>query len=50
MLKGRSTLAACIALAMIGGTTFCDAASAADAKKPNIVIIWGDDVGQFQSR
>jgi hypothetical protein len=38
---GLTVLTASTALLGVGG-----AAQAADAKKPNIVIIWGDDIGQ----
>jgi arylsulfatase len=38
---GLTVLTASTALMGVGGT-----ARAADAKKPNIVIIWGDDIGQ----
>jgi arylsulfatase len=48
MLKLKSTLAACVVLAMIGGMTVCGAASAADAKKPNILFIMADDIGWMQ--
>ena len=40
-LVGRLCAAAAIGLALCGG------ALAQTAKKPNILIIWGDDIGQF---
>jgi len=39
---GLTVLTASTALLGAGGT-----AQAADAKKPNILILWGDDIGQF---
>jgi arylsulfatase len=39
-------LAACVALVATGGVIACGAENAAGGKKPNIVIIWGDDIGQ----
>lgn len=47
MPRFRSVLAAGIALASIGGLVACSAASAADGKRPNIVVIMGDDIGWF---
>ena len=47
MLKLNSTLAACLTLAVIGGPFACSAASAADGKKPNIIVIMGDDIGMW---
>jgi arylsulfatase len=41
MKYGLTVLTVSTALLGAGGT-----ARAADAKKPNIVIIWGDDIGQ----
>ena len=46
MQQLRSILATCLALAVIGSLFACGTANGADAKKPNIVIIWGDDIGQ----
>ncbi len=43
----RSILVAYLALTAICGLVVCGAAKAADGKKPNILIIWGDDIGQF---
>ena len=39
---GLTVLTASAALLGAGGTS-----KAADAKKPNILVIWGDDIGQF---
>jgi arylsulfatase A-like enzyme len=39
---GLTVLTASSALVGVGGT-----AQAADAKKPNILILWGDDIGWF---
>ena len=44
LLLRRMTLLAAVLLAVGGGLSH--AASAAD-KKPNILVIWGDDIGQF---
>ena len=38
-------LVVCVALAMIGA--IASAAHAAEKKKPNILVIWGDDIGTW---
>ncbi len=48
MSRVKSLFAACVALAATGGMVVCSAASAADAKKPNILFIMGDDIGWMQ--
>ena len=47
MDRFRRVVAACLALAAIGGLFVCGTANAADAKKPNIVVIMGDDIGMW---
>jgi arylsulfatase A-like enzyme len=42
----RMLIASATAIALIG-TTIPGQAEAAVGKKPNIVVIWGDDIGQF---
>ncbi len=45
MGRFKSLLAACLAVAATGALIVGGDARAADAKKPNIVVIMGDDVG-----
>jgi arylsulfatase len=47
MNRFRSVAAACLALAAITGLFVCGAVNAADVKKPNIVVIMGDDIGMW---
>jgi arylsulfatase A-like enzyme len=42
-MKTNLTVAAFVAVALAVSTASC---FAQDAKKPNIIIIWGDDIGQ----
>ena len=46
-LSGTATLA--LGAALVGAALLALPASAADAAKPNILVIWGDDIGQFNT-
>jgi arylsulfatase A-like enzyme len=47
MRKSRIARIVAAAVAMAALTAFAAPAAAQTAKKPNIVIIWGDDIGEF---
>ena len=50
MQQLRNALATCVAFAAFAGPFACGTVNAADDKKPNIVVIMGDDIGMVEHR
>ena len=46
MKQKKQTIAVFLAVIVVGLALIAGPAFAAEQKKPNIVIIWGDDIGQ----
>jgi arylsulfatase len=43
--RAQLGLALCVTACLVAGIGFASPAAAQDAGKPNILIIWGDDIG-----